>query len=364
MLRSALAFALLALLLAPPPARAGFASEMGKKVLRLVQTGDGGDVRITHHGGGEFGISEGGGGASLAGVAPNLVVVMQGGSGSELELVFDEPLPGGVTLELGSGERQTLIAGDSPALGGDFVIRGGTSGLQQVAVTASQPLEVAGDLLLENVNAFSSPSVPVVVGGDLRATTLAETAEAFLELFYLDLEGDFVYRGGGDVDFIELGFGEVEIRGKVAIDLGDSVSAKPYFQVVRLRSGMNGSPRVVGRTSVRGGDEGNAELVDVESGTEFVQGLRVALGDGENAVELGGTSAGFRYKGGAGVDSVALHLAAPSAKLKLGAGDDTLQLASPLALGTLAADFGPGTDSYEIEAGTDLPGEEKLKNLP
>jgi hypothetical protein len=127
---------------------------------------------------------------------------------------------------------------------------------------------------------------------------------------------------------------------------------------------MNGSQRVVGRMSVRGGDEGNPELVDVESGAELLSGLRVSLGEGENAVALGGTSAGFRYAGGAGVDSVALTLSAPSAKLKLGAGDDTLQLASPLALGTLAADFGPGTDSYEIEAGTDLPDEEKLKNLP
>jgi hypothetical protein len=346
-------------------ASAAFSSDVSGNTLTLIQLSDGGDVKITHHGAGEFGLSEGGGGMSLAGVAPNLAVQMLDESGSELELEFLGALPGSVTLALGDGDRVVDFSGDTPQIGGDLEMRGGT-GSQLSGVSASQALEVGGDLLLAGVNDFSSPSVPVEVGGDLRVTTRGETVESFVDLFYLDLEGDFIYQGGSDLDFVELGFGDVEIRGKVAIDLGDGVSnaGKPYFQVVRLKSGMNGSPRVVRRMSVRGGDVGNPELVEIEPGAELVGGLRVALGDGENQAIVSGSGGSFQYTGGAGVDSVTLGLMAPGAKLKLGDGMDTLSLVAPLVLGKFSVDFGPGTDTYMIEAGTSEPAGAKLKNLP
>ena len=364
--RFRLAAAGLALLVfAPRPANAAYHAELeATPFVRIIQDSDGGKLLLQRVGN-SVNVTEGAGSPFSIAPVEALEVVIADGSGSGLELAFDDPLAGDLTLELGTGDRLVKISGDSPELGGDLVIHAG-AGRQVVSVTASQPLHASGDILLDGVNAFDSPSVPVEGGGDLRMTTRRESARMELDLFYLDLEGDLVYQGSDDLDYVELGFGAVEIRGNMTVDLGDGVSSDgyPYYQVVRLRSGMNGSPRVAGRMSVRGGDVGNPDLVEVESGADLVRGLRVALGDGENYATVSGTGGAFQYSGGDGPDSVTLGLAAPSAKLKLGDGADTLSLVQTLALGALSVDFGRGTDTYEIEVGTNVPANAKIKSHP
>jgi hypothetical protein len=238
--------------------------------------------------------------------------------------------------------------------------------VQSVSVAGTRPLRASGDFVLDGVNAFRSPSVRIEGGGDLRMTSRRENARMELALASLDLADDLVYQGSDDLDAVELGPGAVTIGGSIVVELRNAVpgAGEPDSQAVRLRSGAAGSLRIRGRASVRGGDAGNPELVEVESGAEILRGLRIALGDGTNQAILKGGVPSVQVSGGAGRDSVTLGLAGRRAKLALAEGEDRVLLVPPLALGALSVDFGAGIDSFEIGAGAGVPDAAKLTNLP
>jgi hypothetical protein len=347
------------------PLHAAFAQLLRNGTLRLAQTSDGGDVSITIQSNGGIVLEEPGvpSFASFGGVS-SLLVVMADGSSSALELHFDAALAGDLDLELGSGDREVLIAGGTPTIGGDLTLVGGT-GRQTVDVTATQPVTVGGDFGATGINRYSSPGVPLYVGGNLRWSMAKEVAPSLLDPFYLFLGGSLAYKGSSDVDQIDLGYGQVAIAGSVKIDLGDGVTGTAEKQFVHFKSsGMANSPSVAGSTSIRSGDSTNGDEVVIEANALLQGGLKLALGGGDNSVSVKGSSGKLQYSGGSGVDRVSLGLASPSAKVKLGDGDDTFSLMDTLAVGKLAVDFGPGTDSYEIEVGTTVPAGAKLKNLP
>ena len=354
----------LALLAFVPPANAAHHGEFDDApFLRIVQDSDGGALRIDRAGNS---VTVWEGGLLMESYSPveELEVVMLDGSGSELEIAFDDPLVGPLTLWLGDGDRSVLVSGDSPEVGGDLSVWGG-AGQQAVSVQASQPLTSAGDFVLVGVNTFRSDSVPVVGGGDLDMTMDGETAPARLDLFYLDLEGDLTYRGSSEVDQVNLGYGEVDVRGKVTIDLGDGISALPVVQWAKLESsGAPGSPRVAGLVSVSAGNSSFGDLVEIGSDAVLVKGLRLALGEGTNDTSLLGSMGKVQYKGGSGSEQVTLGMSAPSAKLQLGDGTDVATLLNTLQLEKLSIDFGAGVDTYMIEVGTDVPDGAKIKNLP
>ena len=353
------------LLLVAAPADASFRQQFRHGVLELEQADADGDVEITLQSGGGVVLEEPSvpSLASFGGVA-SLVVVMADGSGSALLLHFDDALAGSLDLELGDGDRSVTIAGGAPRIGGDLTLRGG-AGSQEIDVTATQPVRVGGDFVAVGINRYSSPGVPLYVTGNLGWSMGKETAPSLLDLFYLFLDGSLAYRGSSDVDQVDLGYGQVQIGGNVKIDLGDGFTSTGEMQFVHFKSsGAPNSPSVAGSTSISSGDGTNGDEVSIEGNAHLAGALKLALGGGANAAEVDGVCGKLQYTGGAGADSLELGMTAPSAAVKLGAGDDLLYLADTLALPALAVDFGPGSDELDVEVGTQLPTNLKQKNLP
>lgn len=349
----------LAFLLAEP-AHAAFSAVFSRDTLTLTQLSNGGDVKVTHLGGGEFQLDEGMNSGDV-GTADNLVVVMLDGSTTPLEIQSDAPLAGSITLRLGAGTRAASLHGEGFELEGDLVIEAG-DGLQSVEIDGPEPLLVGGDFVLEGVNEYSSPTVPVSILGDFEISMGSEVATCEIRSFYVDVARNFTFTGSDAVDIVALGFGPVEIGGNVTIDLGDGGGLEE--QLAWLRSPGTGSgPTVGGKLTVSAGSSAVGDHVTIEVDSEIAKGIRLALGEGANAAELLGTTSKVSYTGGSGVDFLSLGLSAPSIKAKLGAGNDTLSLLDTLAAEKVTVDYGDGVDTQEIEAGTDVP-ELKVKNLP
>jgi hypothetical protein len=348
---------------APPPARAALATDLDGDTLRVTQTANGGPVLITVYTNQTVGVSENMGVPTFLAPVTELELLLLDGSGSALEIEFLAPLEGSLSVWLGSGDRTVMVTGE-PEVGGDFSMWGGP-GFQTVGVDASAPVTSGGDFSLEGVNQFSSPGVPLVVGGDLRVSMEGETARALFDPFYLDVAGSFTYLGSSEVDQVDIGYGYIDVRGKVAIALGDGITGSADMQFVKLKTSGGNDHRFAGSVSISAGDSTNGDLVEVEENVVLVKGIKLALGDGFNSTILrGGTESKVQYRGGAGVDIVTLGIAAPSAKLSLGADSDTVLLVPTLDLTKLAIDFGEGNDEYLVEVGTQLPAAEKIKNLP
>jgi hypothetical protein len=352
----------LLLLLLGGPAHAVFSQLLQNGQLQLTQTTDGGAVEITIQAGGGIVLEEPSipSFASFGGV-DSLLVVMADGSSSALELRFDGALSGDLDLQLGSGDRSVTISGE-PEVRGDLSIWGGT-GLQSVSDDASSPITCAGDFSLIGVNRFRIVGVPLVVGGDLDVRMDGETAPALFDPFYLEVAGSFTYAGSSEVDQVDVGGGYIDVLGKVAIELGDGITGSADMQFVKFKTGFGNDERFAGAVSISAGSSTNGDLVEVEENVELVKGLKLALGGGTNTVTLRGNGGKVQYLGGAGQDVVTLGLAAPSAKLQLGAGSDYVFLVDPLALHKLTIDFGAANDEYYLGTVTP-PDVEKIKNLP
>jgi hypothetical protein len=362
MLLLRLGAALLALLaFAPRTAHAAHHGEFESPFLRIVQDSDGGKLLLDRT---ASAVTVWEGGLVMESYAPveSLEVVMADGSGSALELAFDDPLAGDLTLALGDGDRTVEITGDSPEVGGDCAMSGGT-GVQSVSDDASSPITCAGNFSLHGVNQLAFGGVPLVVGGDLDFRMDGETAPARFDPFYLDVAGRFTYVGSSEVDQVDIGYGYIDVRGKVAIALGDGITGSPDMQFVKLKTSGGNDHRIAGLVSISAGDSTNGDLVEVEENVVLVKGIKLALGGGTNTASLRGSSGKVQYRGGAGWDTVTLGLAAPSAKLQLGEGSDYVYLVDPLALDKLTIDFGAANDEYY--PGTVTPPDvEKIKNLP
>jgi len=347
--------------LAADPARAALATELDRNTLRVVQTADGGPVLLTVHTNRTVGVSENMGVPTFIDPVVEIELVLLDGSGSALEIEFLAPLEGSLSVWLGSGNRSVMLTGE-PEVGGDFSIWGGP-GIQSVGVDASAPITSGGDFSLDGVNQFSSPGVPLVVGGDLVVSMEGETAPALFDPFYLDVAGSFTYVGSSEVDQVDIGYGYIDVRGKVTIELGDGITGSADMQFVKLKTSGGNDHRIAGLVNISAGNSTNGDLVEVEENVVLVKGIKLALSDGANTAILRGSSGKVQYRGGAGQDSVTLGLAAPSAKLQLGDGSDYVYLVDTLALDKLAIDFGAANDEY-YPGTADPPDLEKLKNLP
>jgi hypothetical protein len=347
---------------APPPARAALATELDGDTLRVTQMANGGPVLITVYINQTVGVSENMGVPTFLAPVTEIELVLLDGSGTALEIEFLAPLEGSLSVWLGSGDRTVTLTGE-PEVGGDFSMWGGP-GFQTVGVNATAPLSSGGDFSLEGVNQLSSGGVPLVVGGDLDVSMEGETAPALFDPFYLDVAGGFTYLGSSEVDQVDVGGGYIDVRGKVAIELGDGITGSADMQFVKFKSGGGNDERFAGAVSISAGSSTNGDVVEVEQDVVLVKGIKLALGDGFNATILRGAGGKLQYRGGAGVDIVTLGIAAPSAKLSLGAESDTVLLVPTLDLPKLAVDFGAGSDEYLVETGTQLPAVEKTKNLP
>jgi hypothetical protein len=352
---------LLLLALAPGPARAAHHGDFDAPFLRIVQDSNGGALLLDRSG---TAVTVWENGLVMESYAPveSLAVVMQNGSGSALELSFDDPLAGDLAVELGSGDRTVVISGDSPEIGGDCSISGG-SGIQSVSDDATSAITCNGDFTLVGVNQFSNSGVPLVVGGDLEFSMEDENAPALLDPFYLDVGGSVTYAGSSEVDQVTIGYGYIDVRGKVTIELGDGITGSAQMQLVRIASGGGNDHRIGGPVKISAGTSTNGDRVEVEENVVLAKGIKLALGDGANTVILSENGGKVQYVGGAGQDSVTLGLTSPSVKLQLGDGSDYVYLVAALALRKLAIDFGAANDEY-YPGTADPPDAEKLKNLP
>lgn len=292
--------------------------------LTSTQVSDRGPVIVDNNGTGtavQFTTSS----TSQIAVVSDLEINMLGGSGSSLEIDFDNPLTGDLELNLGSGPRVTDFTGDSNTIGGQLDISAG-SGDQTVSLAVSAPLfvgadavvslgigndlllddgntiNVGGGLSLTGINNFVSNGL--FVGNTLSIDNSGDTSNAsFLNASVLNVGGDFVVLGSSFNDLIDL---------------------------------------PLTATATIGGD------IDLQ------------LNNGDNVAVLSGNVAGnsFNYRGGDDVDFVQYLMAGSSVVIeaRLGGGDDTFQLGADASPASLFVDFGNNDDTFVNDYGVfDFP---------
>ncbi|MBA5687980.1 beta strand repeat-containing protein [Rugamonas apoptosis] len=130
----------------------------------------------------------------------------------------------------------------------------------------------------------------------------------------------------GDDSFVKLyagGVATLNISGSKAVDLSDSVLGKLSDVVVTGAAG-----------------------VTMDASGTTVQTVNAAATVGANVISIDANQA--VYTGGSGVDTVTLTTTAPTKAVSLGAGDDTLALASGTHSATAVLDGGAGTDTLAM----------------
>lgn len=293
---------------------------------------------------------------------------------------FGGTIAGDVTVRVTAGVCFTGLY--SGAVGGDFRVTlpeytsPNPSFRHEVNMFGGPDAGVAGDTTIRSAGGLSA-DLSAAYHGDV--TVAANGPFAGIN-FYGLVEGDFRYTGGTGTN-TRIGLGGL-ILGDAMIDLGGSAGKIASLTLTGGGDGaaVGGSLTVksrAGTTTVQIGytetfededENGNPITYTYQTAGAVGGDLKVDLGDGASTLLFDGAAGStlggkLTYTGGSGQDSVTITGQNTfAAKIKTGAGSDTVAFAPDATVGSLDIDFGAGVDTWTPPSLIAFP--VKIKNLP
>lgn len=256
----------------------------------------------------------------------DLEINMLGGSGSSLEIDFDNPLSGDLELNLGSGPRVTDFTGDSNTIGGQLDISAG-SGDQTVSLAVNAPLFVAADADINlgiGIDGLLDSGNSINVGGNFELT--------------------------GVNDFLSNG---LFVGNSLLMDNSGETQSTIFRNNFILTTG--------GDFEILAGSAIDTVVLPVSATATIGGNVNLQLGNGNNVAVLSGSMNGsdFNYVGGDDADVVQFLMSSTGSvaiDARLGSGDDSFTLGSATTPSSLFVDFGNNSDTFINDYGVfDFP---------